>query len=87
MAGYLTEVAILQLVVLAPTVAYYVRVSVASSSASTTLAVAYVPIMMALWVFWIVATVILVRRIVRHRKVTRPGLVQRPLLSVGSGGT
>jgi hypothetical protein len=83
MAGYLTEVAVLQLVLIAPTVAYYVRISPPSPPATTTLALGYVPFMIALWVFWVVATFTLARRIAAQRNASPTG-IQAPLVNVES---
>jgi hypothetical protein len=76
MAGYLGEVTVLQAVLAVPTIAFYVR---ATSAAATVLGFAYVPILIALWGFWMVAIFALVVRIVRQRE-TNPSGIQPPLV-------
>jgi glycosyl transferase family 87 len=80
MAGYLIEVAVLQAVLVVPTVAYYLSLW---PSRSTAVAIAYVPFMFALWIFFACATIFLVVRIARRRTPYEPE-AQRPLVSVAS---
>jgi hypothetical protein len=77
MAGYLVEVAVLQCLLIAPTVAYYLALSPSRSMVDGVL---YVPFLIALWLFWVVATFVLVRRIVRRRDA-HPSGIQPPLVS------
>jgi hypothetical protein len=77
MAGYLLEVAILQTLLVIPTVAYYLSLW---PSRSTATGIAYVPFMFALWLFFACATIILVARIAKHRAP----YAQRPLVSLPS---
>jgi hypothetical protein len=78
MAGFLIEVAVLQVLLIVPTVAYYV---VLSPAHSTLTGVLYVPAMIALWVAWVLAMFVIARRIVEQREedVTP---VQSPLVSL-----
>lgn len=78
MAGYLIEAAVLQALLVVPTVAYYLALW---PSPSTALGVAYVPFMFALWIFFACATIFLVARIARGRTPYGPE-AQRPLVSV-----
>jgi hypothetical protein len=80
MAGFLVEVAALQVLLIAPTVAYYVSLA-PSSAPSTTTGVLYVPAMIALWVAWLVATLAVARRIVQRRQTDVTPL-QSPLVSL-----
>jgi hypothetical protein len=80
MAGYLIEVAVLQAVLVVPTVAYYLSLW---PSPSTAAAIAYVPFMFALWIFFACATIFLVARIATRRAAYEPE-AQRPLVSVSS---
>jgi glycosyl transferase family 87 len=80
MAGYLLEVAILQAVLVVPTVAYYLTLW---PSPSTALGIAYVPFVFALWLFLVCATIVLVARIAKRRIPDEPE-AQRPLVSVSS---
>jgi Glycosyltransferase family 87 len=82
MAGYLAEVALLQALLIAPTVAYYLSLT---ESRSMVDGVVYVPFLIALWLFWVGATFIVVRRIVRRRDVHRSG-IQPPLVSPAPSG-
>jgi hypothetical protein len=82
MAGYLAEVAVLQAVLVVPTIAFYVR---ATSAAATVLGLAYVPILIALWGFWMVAIFALAVRIVRQRE-TNPSGIQPPLVRLAPSG-
>ncbi len=83
MAGYLTQVAVLQLALLVPTVAYYVALL---PTKAAILPIAYVPAMIGLWVFWVVATFVVAARLVRQHK-TEPSGIQPPLVSLaGSVG-
>jgi hypothetical protein len=78
MAGFLIEVAVLQALLIAPTVAYYV---VLSPAHSTVTGVLYVPALIALWAAWLLATLVIAWRIVQQRghDFTR---VQAPLVDV-----
>ncbi len=78
MAGYLVEVAALQVVLIPPVVAWELSLL---SSTSTAAAVLYVPFLIALWLLWVVATLALVRRIVRRRDAYPYG-IQPPLVSL-----
>ena len=78
MAGYLAEVAVLQGLLIAPTVAYYLSLT---ESRSTLDGVIYVPFLIALWLFWVGATFVVVRRVVRRRDVHRSG-IQPPVVSL-----
>jgi hypothetical protein len=64
MAGYLAEVAILQVALIPAMVAFYLSRWPTLSAAEGVL---YVPLLLALWVFWVVALVVVGRRIVRER--------------------
>jgi hypothetical protein len=82
MAGYLRETAVLQIALVPTLVITYL-----SASAMTEfLAGAYVAMMICLWIFWLVALVTVVRRVVRRRDAhpagTQPPLVElRPVVS------
>jgi hypothetical protein len=76
MAGYLAKVAVLQALLIPATVAYYVALWPAHSTA---VGLVYVPSLIALWVFWMVATLALARRIVRQRE-RNPSGIQPPLI-------
>jgi Glycosyltransferase family 87 len=78
MAGFLIEVAVLQALLIAPTVAYYV---VLSPAHSTVTGVLYVPAMIALWVAWVVATLVIAWRIAEQRE-KNSSRVQAPLMDV-----
>jgi hypothetical protein len=78
MAGYLVEVAVLQVLLIVPTVGYYLALWPSKSALTGTL---YVPSMIALWVFFAIATFVLVRRIVKRRPAHRPD-VQPPLVTL-----
>jgi Glycosyltransferase family 87 len=80
MAGYLAEVAILQAVLIPPTVAFYLA---RWPSPSTADAVVYVPLLIALWLFWVIATCVVGARIVRQRDA-KPWGIQPPLVSVAT---
>jgi hypothetical protein len=79
MAGYLVEVAILQAILILPTVAYYLSLG-PSLLRSTAVGLAYVPLMFALWVFFACATIILATRIAKRRDAYSSG-AERPLVS------
>lgn len=74
MAGYLAEVAILQLALIPAMVAFYLSRWPTLSAAEGVL---YVPLLLALWVFWVVALVVVGRRIVRERD-QRPAPIPSP---------
>ena len=78
MAGFLVEVAVLQALLIAPTVAYYVVLSPAPSTATGVL---YVPALIALWGAWVLATLAIAWRVVEQRKqdFTR---IQSPLVNL-----
>ncbi len=77
MAGYLREVAILQVALIPATLITYLR-----PFADPTPAVAiYLPTMICLWAFWVVALVTVARRIVRQRPA-HPAGVQPPLATM-----
>ena len=83
MAGYLREVAAVQIVLIPALIITYL-----SPTATTeTLANLYVGIMIALWIFWVVALVTVVRRVARRGPSatdTQPPLVElRPAVSAG----
>ncbi len=82
MAGYLAEVAILQAALIPATVAFYLS---RWPSPSTADAAIYVPMLIALWLFWVIATFALVQRIVRRSDARRSG-IQPPLVSPESSG-
>jgi hypothetical protein len=82
MAGFLTEVALLQALLIAPTVGYYIALWPAPSTATGVL---YIPALIALWAFWVVATLALAWRIVKRRETTPTGL-QPPLVSTARTG-
>jgi hypothetical protein len=79
MAGYLAQVAVLQAVLVVPTVAYYLTLS--AGAPATFDGIAYVPIMIGLWVFWVVATLGVAARIVRRRD-SSPSGIQPPLVNL-----
>jgi hypothetical protein len=78
MAGFLVEVAVLQALLIAPTVAYYVVLWPAPSTATGVL---YVPALIALWAAWVLATLAMAWRVVEQREqnFTR---VQPPLVNL-----
>jgi hypothetical protein len=78
MAGFLVEVAVLQALLIAPTVAYYIALWPAPS---TVTGVLYVPALIALWAAWVVAILAMAWRVVeqRERNFTR---VQSPLVNL-----
>jgi hypothetical protein len=80
MAGYLTEVAVLQAFAVVPTVAYYLSLWPARSTA---VGIAYVPFMLALWVGILAATIALALRIARRRK-EHPLGAQPPLVDLAA---
>jgi hypothetical protein len=80
MAGYLRQVAILQAILVVPTVGYYLSLW---PSPSTAAGIAYVPIMFGLELFWLFATAVVAIRIAKRHERDRPGL-QSPLVDVAS---
>jgi len=76
MAGYLRETAILQAALLPATVIYYLAIG--ERVHEPALAAIYVGSMLALWAFWVLALVVVGRRIVRARDA-HPAGVQPPL--------
>jgi hypothetical protein len=77
MAGYLREVALLQLLLVPALVIYYL---VPFSDAMPAAAI-YVPLMIALWAFWVVALVTLAARVARQRTAYPTG-TQPPLVGL-----
>ncbi len=75
MAGYLVEVAILQVALIPATVAFYLSRWPTLSPVDAAL---YVPLLVGLWLFWVLATVGHVQRIVRRRDAHATGV--RPAL-------
>ena len=75
MAGYLREAAILQVAVIPVLVITY-------TSPSDAVAIAYVVMMMCLWVFWAVALFTVARRVIR-RRASHPDGTQPPLVELG----
>jgi hypothetical protein len=71
MAGYLVEVAILQVALIPATVAFYLSRWPTLSPVDAAL---YVPLLIGLWLFWVVATVAHVQRIVRRRDARATGV-------------
>ncbi len=85
MAGYLRETALLQVAVIPALLITYLNSDVYSRPG----AIAYVVMMIFLWVFWVVALATAVRRIIRGRS-QHPGTIQPPLVELGpamSGGS
>ena len=78
MAGYLKEVALLQLALLAPTIAFYVSLW---PNRTELLGYAYVPMMVLVWVGWLLATGVLAGRIARSDSVAA-GCEHPPLVDV-----
>jgi Glycosyltransferase family 87 len=72
MAGYLLETAVLQAALLPATVIYYLAIG--ERVHEDALAAIYVVCMIALWAFWVLALVIVGRRIVRAREVHPQGV-------------
>jgi hypothetical protein len=77
MAGYLVEAAVLQLAVIPAMIGYYLVLSQSRSDVNGFL---YVPSLIALWLFFLVASFVLARRIVRRRATHRSG-IQPPLVA------
>jgi hypothetical protein len=77
MAGYLIEVAVLQVALIVPTVAYYVSLL---PTKAAVLPAAYVPAMIALWVFWVCALSVVIARMLEQRRVQPVG-VSPPLVN------
>jgi hypothetical protein len=84
MAGYLRESAILQAVLLVPTIAYYLSLW---PTRGTVIGIAYVPMMIGLWVFWVFAVIAVGRRIVQGRETRSDRGLQRPLVKVAAGSS
>jgi hypothetical protein len=82
MAGFLVEVAVLQALLIAPTVAYYL---VLWPNPSTATGVLYVPALIALWVFWVLATAAVAWRIIKGRERNLAGM-QPPLVNLAPSG-
>lgn len=79
-AGYLREAALLQVAVIPALVITYMDSSLYGRPGAD----AYVALMICLWIFWVVALVVVVRRIVRRgtpdlRRPQRPLVELRPL--------
>ena len=81
MAGYLRETAILQ-AALIPAIAIYYLSPFDDATPATAI---YVPTMIGLWGFWVVALVVVARRALRRRPPRMPA-VQEPLVEVGASG-
>ena len=81
MAGYLWEVAILQIAVVPVLLITYLNPSAYERAGAT----AYVAMMICLWAFWMVALFTVGRRIVRARG-SHPSGNQPPLISLAPGG-
>ncbi len=77
MAGYLVEVGVLQALIV-PTVGYYLSLWPARSALTGVL---YVPALIALWVFWVIAICVVVRRIIKRHDEYGPGM-HPPLVSL-----
>jgi hypothetical protein len=82
MAGYLWEAAILQVAVVPVLLLTYLSPSVFDRAGAT----AYVVMMICLWAFWVAASFILARRIVRGRPAYPSGN-QPPLVRLAPGGS
>jgi hypothetical protein len=82
MAGFLAEVAILQALLIVPTVTYYVILRPVHSTATGVL---YVPPMIALWIAWVLAILVIVWRIAERREKDA-AWVQPPLVSMSRSG-
>jgi hypothetical protein len=78
MAGFLVEVAVLQALLIPPTVAYYIALWPAPS---TLTGVLYVPALIALWAAWVLAILAMAWRVIEQREqnFTR---VQSPLVNL-----
>jgi len=79
MAGYLREVAILQLALMPALLIYYL----APFPDPMPAAAIYVPSMIALWLLWVVALVTLAKRTLKRRPARAPA-AQPPLVDVGA---
>jgi Glycosyltransferase family 87 len=77
MAGYLRETALLQLAVIPALVITYLHFNVMTRA----LADAYVFEMICLWIFWVVALVTVVRRVIEHQ-ASGPEQARRPLVEL-----
>lgn len=78
MAGYVAEVAILQAFLIVPTVAYYLSLWPARSTA---VGIAYVPFMFILWLALVAAAIYVAAQIAKRRVQDRPGS-QPPLVDL-----
>ena len=78
MAGYLVEVVVLQALLIAPTVAYYIALR---PSPSTATGVLYIPPLIVLWAAWVLATLAVAWRIVEQREKNF-SRVQPPLVDL-----
>jgi hypothetical protein len=78
MAGFLVEVAVLQALLIAPTVAYYIVLWPAPSTATGVL---YVPALITLWAAWVLATLAMAWRVVEQRE-QNPTRGQPPLVNL-----
>ena len=78
MAGYLKEVAVLQIALIPALIITYVNISALSDRAAD----AYVAMMICLWLFWVVALVTVAARVIResgrHPDRPLPPLVALP---------
>jgi Glycosyltransferase family 87 len=82
MAGFLIEVAVLQVLLIAPTLGYYVALW---PNPSTVTGIFYVPALIALWGFWLLATAAVAWRIIKLRE-TNPTGIQPPLVNLAPSG-
>jgi Glycosyltransferase family 87 len=78
MAGFLIEVAVLQALLIAPTLGYYIALW---PNPSTATGVLYVPALIALWGFWVFATAAVTWRIVKQHEKNF-ARVQPPLVNL-----
>ena len=79
MAGYLWQTAVLQAVLLAPTVIFYL-----APWPNGDVGIPYAVIMIGLWAFWVGALAVLLARVVRRRD-SHPKGVQPPLVNLALG--
>ena len=82
MAGYLWETALLQVAVVPVLLITYLDPSGYPFTFGRPGAIAYVVMMICLWVFWVVALATVVRRVIRGRALHR-GAIQPPLIELG----
>jgi hypothetical protein len=82
MAGFLVEVGALQVLLIVPTLAYYIALWPERSILSGLL---YVPALIALWAFWVIATLAVARRIANRRERQASGF-QAPLVDLTRSG-